>query len=67
MPPNASHRVARTKAQGVGNVSLRFLGATDKNLTSGDNCMGMSEISIQRQCVLTFGDALYSPLGVYID
>jgi hypothetical protein len=65
--PDVSHRIARTKAQGLGNVSLRFLGATDEYLTSSDYCMGVGEISIQRQRVLTFGNAPCSPLGVYID
>ena len=31
--PDVSHRIARTEAQGLGNVSLCFFGATDKNLT----------------------------------
>ena len=34
--PAVSHRIARTEAQGLANVSLRFFGATDKNLTKSD-------------------------------
>ena len=56
--PDVSHRIARTEAQGLGNVSLCFFGATDKNLTKSDKGMGAGEISIQRQRMFTFGDAL---------
>ena len=31
--PGVSHRIARTEAEGLGNLSLRFFGATDKDLT----------------------------------
>ena len=65
--PDVSHRIARTEAQGLGNVSLCFFGATDKNLTKSDNGMGDSEISIQRQRMLTFGDALCGAPGEYVD
>ena len=56
--PGVSHRIARTEAQGLANVSLRFFGATEKNLTKSDNGMGAGEISIERQRMFTFGDAL---------
>ena len=40
MPANAIHdvglRIARTEAQGLGNMSLCFFGATDKKLTISD-------------------------------
>ena len=65
--PGVSHRIARTEAQGLGNVSLGFFGATDKNLTKSNRGMGVGEISIQLQCMLTFGDALRSALGEYVD
>ena len=65
--PDVSHRIARTEAEGLGNVSLCFFGATDKNLTQSDNGMGVGEISIQRQRMFTFGDALCGALGRYVD
>ena len=61
--PDVSHRVARTEAQGLDNVSLRLFGATDENLTKSDKGMGVGEISIQRQRMFTFGDALRGALG----
>ena len=39
-------------------MSLGFFGATDKNLAKSDRGMGGGEISIQRQRMFTFGDAL---------
>ena len=65
--PDVSHRIARTEAQGLGNVSLGFFGATDKNLSKSDSGMGAGEISIQRQRMFAFGDALRSALGEYVD
>ena len=32
--PDVSHRITRTEAQGLGNVSLCIFGAADENLTS---------------------------------
>ena len=65
--PDVSHRIARTEAQGLGNVSLCFFGATDENLAKSDSGMGVGEISIQRQRMFTFGDALRRALGEYVD
>ena len=65
--PDVSHRVARTEAQGLHNVSLGFFGATDKNLAKSYNGMGVGEISIQRQRMLAFGDALRGALGEHLD
>ena len=65
--PAVSHRIARTEPQGLGNVCLCFLGAPDENLTKSDRGMGLGEISIERQCMFTFGDALCSAPGVYVD
>ena len=48
-------------------MSLGFFGATDENLAKSDNGMGVGEISIQRQRMFTFGDALRGALGEYID
>ena len=38
--PGVSHRIARTEAQGLANVSLCFFGAADENLTKSDRGMG---------------------------
>ena len=65
--PDVGQRIARAEAQGLGNVSLRFFGATDKNLTKSDRGMGAGEISIQRQRMFAFGDALRGALGEYVD
>ena len=46
-------------------MSLRFFGATDKNLAKSDIGVGAGKISIQRQRMFTFGDALWgAPLVV---
>ena len=39
-------------------MSLGFLGATGKDLAKSDVGMSVGEISIQRQRMLTFSDAL---------
>ena len=62
-----SRSIARTEAQGLGNVSLCFFGATDINLTKSDKGMGDGKISIELQCMLAFGDALCGALGPYLD
>ena len=62
----ASQRIARTEAQGLRNVSLRFLGVTDINLTSPIS-MGAGKISIELQRMFTFGDDLRAAPGVYLD
>ena len=65
--PGGSCRIARTEAQRIANVSLCFFGATDINLTKSDIGMGLGEISIQRQRMFTFGDALCRALGAHVD
>ena len=65
--PGISQRIARTEAQRLTNVRLCLFGATDVNLTESDSGMGCGKISIQRQSVLAFGDALCGALGVYLD
>ena len=65
--PGVRRRIAWAEAQGLANVSLCFFGATDKDLTKSDHGMSVSEISIQRQRMLTFGDALRSALGANLD
>src|SRR5271157_1716553 len=65
--PVVRHRVVRTKAQSLDNVSLGFFGVTDINLAKSDIGMGLDEISIQRQRVFTLGDALRGALGDDLD
>ena len=65
--PDISERIARTEPQRLSNVSLGFFGATDKYLTKSDSGMSVGEISIQRQRMFTFGDALGRALGEHFD
>jgi hypothetical protein len=65
--PDISRGIARTEAQGFANISLRFLGAADKNLSKTDSGMGGGEISIQRQRMFALGDALGRAPGEYVD
>ena len=48
-------------------MSLRFFGAADKNLSKSDSGMGAGEISIQRQRMFTFGDALHGAPSENVD
>ena len=66
-PSRHSHRIARTEAQGLTDVSLCFFGATNESLAKSDKGMGAGKISIQRQRMFTFGDALCRALGEYLD
>src|ERR1700722_12197210 len=65
--PDVSQSIARTEAQRLGNVSLVFFGATDKNLSKTDSGMGLDKISVQRQRMFAFGDAARSALGEHVD
>ena len=65
--PDISHRIARTKAQGLANVSLGFFCAPDVNLAISDKGMSAGEISIQLQSMCSFGDALRSTFGLYLN
>src|SRR5271154_1532485 len=65
--PGVSQRVSRTEAQGLGNVSLRLFGATQKKLANSDKGVGGGEISIQRQRMFTFGNALRSAVRYYLE
>ena len=65
--PDVSQCIARTEAQGLFNVSLRFFGATHKDLASSNKGMGMSEISIKRHRVLAFRDSLRGAPGEHGD
>jgi hypothetical protein len=59
--------IARTEARCLADMSLCLFGATDENLTKSDKGMSSGEISIQRQRMFTFGDALRSALGIDAD
>ena len=56
--PSVSQRVARAEAQSLNKVKLGFFGVADANLSNANKVMGAGEISIQRQRVFAFGDAL---------
>jgi hypothetical protein len=65
--PGVGKYIARAQAQGLDDMSLGFFGATNKNLKKSDAGMSVGEISIQRQRVFDFGDALRSPLRPHLD
>ena len=65
--PRIGHRIARAEPQGLSDVSVRFISATDENLAQSDRGVGRGEISIEFQRMLTFGDALSRALGQYLD
>ena len=65
--PDVSIRVARTEAQTLRNVSLRFFGATDENLAESDIRVGVRKISIKLKRVFAFGDAFCGSLCPYVD
>jgi hypothetical protein len=66
-PPGMGVGIAGTEAQRLADVSLCLFGATEENLTKSDQGMGAGEISIQRQRMFTFGDALRRALGLDVD
>ena len=47
--------------------SHRFFGVTDANLSKSEEVMGAGKISIERQRMFTFGDALCGPAGHHVD
>ena len=65
--PAVGQRIAPTKAQGLGNVSLRLFGVAERNLTKSDKAMGLGEISIEHQRMFTFGDAFCGAPGQHVD
>ena len=62
-----SRRIARAETKDLANVSLGFFGATDKYLAKSDRGTGASEISIERQRMFAFGDALHGAPREYVD
>ena len=65
--PDIGHRVGRTEAQRLVNMSLCVSGSPGKDLSQSDRAVGVGEISIQRQRMLTFSDALRGAPGVDLD
>jgi hypothetical protein len=65
--PDISHRIARTEAQGLIDVSLSFFCAPDVNLAISDKGMSAGEISIQLQRMCGLGYALRSTFGLYLN
>jgi hypothetical protein len=65
--PDVCHRIARTEAQGLGNVRLGFLGTSNKNLANSDVGVGADKISIQLQRMFALGNALGRAPGVNVD
>jgi hypothetical protein len=64
---DVSQRIVRTEAQGLNNVSLCFFGVTDASLSNTNKVMGAGEISIERQRMFAFGDALHGAPREYVD
>ena len=62
-----SQRIAWAEPQGLNNVSFGFFGATDEYLAEPDVGMCRGKISIERQCMFTFDDALHSAIGRHAD
>ena len=65
--PKVSQRIARAEPQGLQNVIVRVFSAANVDFTQPGESMGKDKISIQRQGVRTFGDALCGSLGHYVD
>ena len=65
--PGVGQHVPWTEAQGLGDVRFGFFGAADENLTESNGGMSVGEISIQRQRVFAFGDALGGAPGPDLD
>ena len=65
--PDKRYRIAGAATQSLSNMSLCFFGATDKYLAKSDSAFGACDISVQRQRMLAFGDALSSTLRPYVD
>ena len=65
--PGVSLSIARTETQGLGNVGLSLFGVADENLSLSDKGVGSGKISIERQRVLTFSNALCRALGPHVD
>ena len=65
--PSGGQGIARRKAECLLNVYFGFLATADKDLRGADHAMGVSQVSIQCQCPLAFGNALRSAIGQYLD
>src|SRR5258708_17421289 len=65
--PRVSHHIARTEAEGLEDMGLGFFGAANENLAQSDDGMGAGAISMQRQRMFTFGDALCGAPGEDVD
>ena len=65
--PGMGIGIAWTEARCLADVSLCLFGATDENLTKSDKGMSSGEISIQRQRMFTFGDALRRAFSIDAD
>lgn len=65
--PGMGVRIARAEPQGLADMGLSLLGATDENLAKSDKGVRAGEVSIEFQCAFAFGDALRGAFGQDFD
>ena len=65
--PNKGVRIARTEAECLLDMGLGLRAATKKILGETDVGVRISQISIQRQCLLAFSNALGRAVGEHFD
>jgi hypothetical protein len=61
--PIIGHNVSWTKAQRFKSMGFGFLGAPKRNFCEADHVVGVRQILIQGQRMLTLGNALWDPVG----
>ena len=65
--PNKGVRIARTEAECLLDMGLGLRAATEKILGETDARVRVGQISIQRQCLLAFSNALGRAVGEHLD
>jgi hypothetical protein len=61
--PIIGHNVSWTKAQRFKGMGFGFLGAAKRDFCEADHVVGAGQVLIQGQRMLTFGKALWDPVG----
>jgi hypothetical protein len=65
--PNITKCITRAETQWIENVNFRFFSSPNVYLTQPNKSVALGKISIQRQRVLAFGDALRGALREYLN
>jgi len=65
--PKIELSVARTEPDGVLDMGVGLLAATDKTLGHADERASGGEIAVDRERLLEFGNALRGPIGVNLN